>query len=60
MNSSTWNLGFSTLEFSGPTVIWEKPFKDDVLSIPFFFAFFLFDMFLVPFLGDPKFRTGEK
>ncbi len=60
MNSSTWNLGFSTLEFIGPTVIWEKPFKDDVLSIPFFFAFFLFVMFLVPFLGDLKFPTGEK
>lgn len=57
MNSPTWNLGFSTLRFIGPTVIWEKPFKDEVVSIPFFF---FFDMFLVPFRGDPKFPTGEK
>lgn len=43
MDSSTWNWGFSPLGVIGPIVIWEKPFKDEVLSVPFFFllSFFL-------------------
>lgn len=62
IDCSSWNSGFSLLAVLGPTVIWEKPFKDEVLSIPFFFAFFLFGMLLVPFLGPqvPNRRKEER